>query len=573
MMTGFIPTFNELKKLVKKVDRTNKPKFRVALLGNFTTQLLKTAIDGMGLHHSIDLEIYEADYDQINQEVYNPESHLYKFKPDWIIVLQDNQVLKQNYLYQQNNNFYEDYIQPIETLIQNTGARCIINNLYLEKDEIFGSYSSKVEESFSYQIMKTNFHLNQFLKSNGSIFMIDLAGLMTRIGTNSALDNRMMVNASLPYALDFIPLMAYDIVKVINNSNGKFNKCLILDLDNTTWGGIVGDDGMEGIQIGDLGQGKAFKQLQIWAKALKQRGVILAVCSKNEEIIAKEPFQSHPEMILKLEDIAVFVANWKTKVENIKYIQELLNIGFDSMVFLDDNPMERDIVRKHIPTINVPDLPKDPSEYLTYLKGLDLFSTMNYDTGDKDRTAQYQIEAKRVKQRETFTSMKDYLSSLEMEAVIADFDSFHKSRIAQLTQRSNQFNPRTQRYTEEEIVQIMEDKKYLTKYVMLKDKFGDYGLISNIILKKEDNILFIENWVMSCRVFKRKVEKMIMNEVFKIASNEGVHIIKAEYIPTKKNIFAKDLFKNMGFNDINNGHYELKVSDYQFTEHQITIKD
>ena len=173
-------------------------------------------------------------------------------------------------------------------------------------------------------------------------------------------------------------------------------------------------------------------------------------------------------MILKLEYIALFVANWKTKVENIKYIQEILNIGFDSMVFLDDNPMERDIVRKHIPSFTAPDLPEDPSEYLTYLKGLDLFSTVNYDTGDKDRTAQYQIEAKRVKQKETFTSMNDYVSSLEIEVVIADFDSFHKSRIAQL---SNQFNPRTQRYTEEDIVQIMEDKKYLNKYVILKDKF------------------------------------------------------------------------------------------------------
>ena len=235
---------------------------------------------------------------------------------------------------------------------------------------------------------------------------------------------------------------------------------MILDLDNTTWGGIIGDDGMENIQIGSLGIGKAFSEFQYWIKKLKNRGIIVAVCSKNTESVAKEPFEKHPDMVLRLSDISVFIANWDNKVDNIRQIQSILNIGFDSMVFLDDNPFERNIVRENIPEICVPELPEDPANYLEYLYGLNLFETVSFSNEDSARTKLYQIEAERAKVQKKFTNEDDFLKNLEMVSVIEPFNKFNTPRMAQLSQRTNQFNLRTIRYSEADIERISKSKDY-----------------------------------------------------------------------------------------------------------------
>jgi len=571
-----IPSFSILKKLYKKKSLKIGKSIKLAILSDFASQLLNVAIQGMAEALEVDLEVYEADFGQIEMQIQNPESELYEFEPDWVLIFSNNNSLKNSFYKSKNPTaFGEEYLASIEEyydLIQSRlGAKCLFANYYNEKDMVFGSFGYKVPESYAFQLSKINAGITDFIANKGNGYLLDIASLVSFVGQKDALDPRMLVNASLPFHIDFLATISYDVVKLIYNLSGKFAKCLILDLDNTMWGGIIGDDGLEQIQIGDIGIGKAFKQLQIWAKALKERGVIIAVCSKNEEDAAMEPFEKHPEMVLRMEDISVFVANWKTKVENIKYIQEVLNIGFDSIVFLDDNPMERDIVRQHIKDITVPDLPEDPSEYIPYLEHLNLFSTVNYSSNDKDRTSQYQDEAKRLKQKNSFANIDDYLYSLEMEAVIKPFDEFYKPRIAQLTQRSNQFNPRTIRYSEEYLDKLMGDLQYETRYFLLKDKFGEYGLISNIILKKEDDSLFIENWVMSCRVLKRKVEQVVINEVIKIAKYLNLSKVRAEYIATPKNKLVKDLYREMGFDEVTENKYEIEVSSYIHQEHQIKI--
>jgi FkbH-like protein len=324
-------------------------------------------------------------------------------------------------------------------------------------------------------------------------------------------------------------------------------KCVILDLDNTLWGGIIGDDGMENIQIGELGIGKAFTNLQMWLKQLKQRGIILAVCSKNDETIVREPFEKHPDMILKLSDIAVFVANWDNKVQNINYIQSILNIGFDSMVFLDDNPFERNMVKTHIPYITVPDLPEDPSEYLTYLRSCNLFETASFTPEDEQRTQQYQEEAQRAVVQKQCINEDEFLLSLNMHSVVKPFDKFSIPRVSQLTQRSNQFNLRTIRYTEEEISAIADSDEHITLDFTLEDKYGDYGLISIIILKKQSDALFIDTWIMSCRVLKRGMEKFVLNQIAQQASKIGVKKIIGEYLPTAKNGLVKGHYNELGF--------------------------
>jgi FkbH-like protein len=348
--------------------------------------------------------------------------------------------------------------------------------------------------------------------------------------------------------VDSLPIIAARTVEIINALNGKFKKCLIVDLDNTMWGGVIGDDGIENIQIGNLGIGKAFSEFQYWIKKLQSRGIIIAICSKNSENIAKEPFEHHPEMVIHLEDIAVFIANWENKPDNIRQIQSILNIGFDSMVFLDDNSFERNIVRESIPEIEVPELPDDPAEYLEFLYKLNLFETISYSKEDSERTKLYKVEAERNMGQLKFMNEADFLKSLNMISDVQIITKFNTPRIAQLTQRSNQFNLRTIRYDEAEITRLSLSNNFHTFAFTLDDKFGELGLISVVILKREnETTLFIDTWLMSCRVLKRGMEDFVLNFLIDFSKEKGYSQLKGEYIPTKKNEIVKDHFYNLNF--------------------------
>jgi FkbH-like protein len=333
------------------------------------------------------------------------------------------------------------------------------------------------------------------------------------------------------------------------------------------WGGTIGDDGLEHIQLGDLGIGKAFSELQAWLKQLKERGIILAVCSKNDEQVAKEAFERHPDMVLRLDDIAVFVANWQNKVDNINYIQAVLNIGFESVVYLDDSPFERRMVKQAIPALTIPELPEDPADYLDELRSLNLFETPSLSHTDAMRTRQYQEEAKRVSLLQTYDSEDAFLASLGMVSEARPFDRFHVPRIAQLTQRSNQFNLRTVRYTERDVERIMNDPMYLTLYFTLKDEVGEYGLISVVILRRDTGFVFIENWLMSCRVLKRGMEEFALNNIMRVATEAGFGKVVGEYIPTRKNQLVRDHYARLGF-VADNGLWALETGNYiQKTTH------
>jgi len=335
-------------------------------------------------------------------------------------------------------------------------------------------------------------------------------------------------------------------------------------LDNTLWGGVIGDDGLAGIEIGALGKGHVFSNLQRWIKQLKEYGIILAVCSKNEEDIAKEPFSKHKEMILSLSDISVFVANWNDKATNIKLIQESLNIGMDSIVFLDDNPFERNLIREKFPDIEVPELPKDPSTWLGFLQRENYFDTVSYTKFGSDRTKFYQAEIERKKLGQTFETIDDYLKSLGMIGEARHFEPFWYSRIAQLTQRSNQFNLRTVRYNEDEIQRIAEDRHYITLYYTLRDKFGDHGLVSVVILEKIANDeLFVDTWLMSCRVLKRGMEEFVINHMVQTAFDYGFETISSEYLSTTKNQMVKDIYETMGFSRMSDHTFRLNISSFQ----------
>lgn len=561
-------SFNELKRNLKK-DTSFCKKIKVSILTENSGQLLSQAIKGYGVEFAYDIEINECGYNEVNLQVFEPNSQLNNFASDYIIIVPSVQKLLTHFYSKslpEKNVFAEHQINYwdniVEVLNSKSNAKIILCN-YLEiNDAVFGNYSSKVASSFLFQLRKINFELMLLSQHKANLFINDVLSLQTQCGLPFILDNKFYINADITFSIDFLPYLTKNILDIIKSIDGKIKKCLILDLDDTIWGGVIGDDGVEGIQIGDLGIGKAYTEIQLWAKQLKERGIILAVCSKNSENVAKEPFEVHPDMVLKLDDISVFVANWETKVDNIKHIQSILNIGFDSMVFIDDNPFERNLVSENIEEITVPNLPEDPADYLSYLRSLNLFETASFTHEDLVRTDQYREEAKRAVFRKSFVNEGEYLGGLNMVTKVEGFNKFNTPRVSQLTQRSNQFNLRTTRYSENEIEAIGISKDHIPFSFTLSDNFGEHGLICVVILKVLPiNDLFIDTWLMSCRVLKRGMENFVLNCLVLKAKEIGCKTIVGEYIQSSKNLIVQKHYEDLGFKKKEN-YWVLEVDNY-----------
>lgn len=570
-------TFQQLKKL-SKTDASALPQYSLAVLGDCATQHLATALRGYGISVGIRLNVFDADYDQIDAQVMAPDSELYRFAPQGVLLQMCTEKLQEAFYDrppEARASFAEDTYARIRQIWSRIGSRIPATvlqcNFPLIDDGVFGQFGNKTEQSFLFQQRKLNYLLMQGCQEAKNTFLIDLDALQTALGRSTFADPKLYYVAKMPISLAALPAAAKLVVDVVRSLQGAVKKCLVLDLDNTLWGGVIGDDGLSGIQIGELGTGHAFSDFQKWLKELKNRGILLTVCSKNNEDTAKEPFEKHPEMVLRLEDFSMFVANWEDKARNIRTIQQALNIGMDSMVFLDDNPFERELVRTMIPEITVPELPEDPALYLQYLRGLDLFETASYSREDAGRTEQYREKAQRAAFEAAFQSYDDYLEALQMRASAAAFDPFHYPRIAQLTQRSNQFNLRTVRYTEAEIEALAQDDSRIGLYFTLKDKFGDHGLISVVVLEKQpEDTLFISEWLMSCRVLKRGMEEFIVDKILSVAAQQGFRRVVGEYIPTPKNAMVKDLYEQLGFSRLENGRFQAEVSGFPYHETFIT---
>ena len=576
-------TLRELKRLAGEVPCT--PKYKIAILGDTATQLLTTAVKGEAVARGLALDIYEAEYNQIERQLLDPTSDLYQFDASIVIIFQSTHKLCEHHSLlaaDKQELVAEERLAFLTSICENPAfadKKIIYFNYPEIEDTVFGSYANKVEASFSFQVRKLNYELMLLSKQYPNLFICDIAGLQNLFGRQFMFSPNVYMSTEMVLSVNALPYVASRVVDIIGAIRGQFKKCLILDLDNTVWGGVIGDDGLEGIELGHgLGIGKAFTEFQMWVKKLKQRGIIICVASKNNEETAKEPFEKHPDMVLKLDDIAVFMANWETKVDNIRAIQGILNIAFDSMVFLDDNPFERNMVRENIPGITVPELPEDPGKYLEYLYSLNLFETASYSQADKDRTRQYQVEARRVSLAKTFTNEADFLKSLDMVSTVSGFTKFNTPRVAQLSQRSNQFNLRTIRYTEADITSMAENSDVIDLSFTLEDKFGDNGLIAVVIMNKQDDeTLFVDTWFMSCRVLKRGMENFTLNTMVECAKKRGYKRIIGEYLPTPKNKMVEQHYPNLGFAPLEvaseGAKYVLNVDSYKPRECYITKKE
>ncbi len=337
--------------------------------------------------------------------------------------------------------------------------------------------------------------------------------------------------------------------RLLAAGQGRSAKCLVLDLDNTLWGGVVGDDGLEGIVIGQgSASGEAYLAFQEYCRELARRGVILAVCSKNDEANALEPFERHPEMALKRADIACFVANWSDKAANLRQVAAELNIGLDSLVFVDDNPFERNLIRRELPMVAVPEVSEDPVSFIAAIADAGYFEALSVTEEDRERTAQYHGNRARDALRASITDMDSYLRGLEMQLVWRPFDRIGLARTVQLINKSNQFNLTTRRYTDQEVLAVMDDPAAFGLQLRLIDRFGDNGVIAIVIGRlRDDRDLLIDTWLMSCRVLGRQVEPTTLNLIADQARRLGARRLVGDYIPTKKNGMVKDHYTKLGF--------------------------
>lgn len=574
-LSDFLPQldYNKLLAASRKLKSdAAKPVIKLALLSDAATQqfvpILRAILDQCGFS----AEIYEGAFDGIELEVYDPSSKLYVFDPDVVVLLYATQALRTSFSKRHTAaEFIADTLAKITGVWKAIQSRCratvIQSTFALPRERYFGNFDLKVPDSLYSVVLALNAGIAEAARLQGGVLLHDVEGVASMIGRSRFFDDRFWDLWKTFCALEFLPHVAQNLVDVLIAMRGRVVKCVVLDLDNTLWGGVIGDDGLDGIRLNAHGEGEAWYRLQLFLRELRQRGIVLAVCSKNDEKNALLPFQSHPDMVLQQDDITVFMANWNDKAKNIRNIQEILNIGFDSMVFLDDNPFERNLVRELVPGVIVPELPDDPSEYVRFLTELNLFETTTFSAEDLRRVEMYKQEAERRVEASNYSSVEEFLESLDMRIVVSQFDSFHLPRIAQLMQRSNQFNLTTRRRSQAECERMMQEGSILPLYVKLSDRLGDHGLISVVILQVDGADLHITDWLMSCRVLQRGVQQYVMNEVFAFAASKGLTRVFGRYIPTAKNGMVRDFFRDFEFSRLSEENGEtvwcMQVEDYK----------
>jgi FkbH-like protein len=441
------------------------------------------------------------------------------------------------------------YLQVLHNGIKaNSNAVCIFQTFAPPVETLFGSLDRALPGTLRSLIDGINGQLAAYVLGSGDV-LLDAAALAETVGLANWHNPQLWNMAKFSFSDEYIPLYADHVARIVAAVRGKSGKVLILDLDNTIWGGVIGDDGLEGIRLarGDAA-GEAHLAVQQLALDLRERGIVLAVSSKNSDEIARTPFEKHPDMLLKLEHIAIFQANWNDKATNIQAIADELSLGLDSMVFLDDNPVERGLVRQLLPQVAVPELPEDPAYYARTLAAGGYFEAVTFVTEDLKRAGFYQDNARRARLQKNVGGVDAYLASLEMTIAFQPFDATGRARIVQLINKSNQYNLTTRRYTDPEVAEAENDPEVFTMQIRLADIFGDNGMISVIICRPvESGVWEIDTWLMSCRVLGRKVEHMVLREMLQHARSAGIRKLIGIYRPTDRNHLVVDHYAKLGF--------------------------
>ncbi len=540
------------KELLLKENFTPK---KIAILSGSTIGEIQNVLELFLLDNGIKPEFLIGDFNRYYEEIMFNDADLMKFAPDYIYIHTTNKNIENLPLPSDNedavNEKLENEFNRLVAVYEKAlsfGAIVLINNFEMPFYRMFGNKDVTVNQGVVNFTLKLNLKISEYVNSKDNIYINDINYLSGLIGLDNwfSLENWYLYKYAL--SVDKIPDLCFSLSNIIKSTLGKNKKSVILDLDNTLWGGVIGDDGADGIQIGkENPSGMSYTEFQYYLKHLSSLGIMLNVCSKNEHDIAKTGFDLRKDAPLSYEDFISFKANWNPKHENIENIAAEINIGIDSFVFIDDNPAEREIVRQHISSISVPEV-KSPEDYIKAIDRNGFFEITTFTKDDAKRNDMYKQNVKRAAVQNSFTDYKAYLLSLNMSGDIGHFSQAHSERITQLINKTNQFNFTTKRYTQSEVEEIIEDKtNNISIYANLVDKFGDNGITTCLIAPIKDGVVNIDLWVMSCRVFKRDLEFAVFDYLISRCKELGVKKITANYIPTAKNIIIKDFYETLGF--------------------------
>ncbi|MGO9469313.1 MAG: HAD-IIIC family phosphatase [Isosphaeraceae bacterium] len=528
---------------------------RLAILGGPTTTQLRQLIEVFLAGAGMDGEIYEADYGLFRQEILTPGSGLDRFQPTFVFLATGaRDVARRPGMDHEEDAVARlaalelaDWAHLWETANARWNAIVLQNNFEIAPGGVLGHHALRHPAAWEHYLER----LNRLLADRAPSYVVlhDQRGLAAEAGARDWFDPRFYLEFKMPCGPECLVAYAHSVVSLVRAAVGRSKKARVLDLDNPLWGGRVGDLGAGGIRLGQgSGEGEAFVAFQRYAKELRERGILLAVCSKNDEDKAREPFEKREDMVLRLADFSCFIANWENKVDNLREIAERLDLKLDSFVFVDDNPAERAVVRRFLPEVAVPDLPEDPAGFIQALALHRYFETIALTSEDAARARYYAENARRKDLAARTCDLTSFLASLEMRMKVEPVSDLNIERVTQLLNKSNQFNLTTRRYTLPQVREIAAAADWRTLTFSLKDKLGDNGLISVILLRKKDqDSLVIDTWVMSCRVLQRGVEEFARNELVELAREEGRARILGTYIPTSKNSMVEHHYARLGF--------------------------
>jgi FkbH-like protein len=531
---------------------------RLAVLRSFTVEPLIPLLRAAAFANSIDLSVYLSPFNAYAQEVLNENSSLYRFKPEVaILAVQTRDVapeLWESFTEQteEERTAAEDRVAGgfrtwIQAFRSKSKAHLVVHNLELPALPAQGMLDAQSETSQGVAIHEVNQELRRIARACTGVYIFDYDSLVARHGRCRWHDERKWLTMRMPVAAENLVHLAKEWLGFIHPLVGKICKALVTDLDNTLWGGVIGEDGIEGIQLGLEYPGASYRSLQRAMIDLYNRGIILAICSKNNPSDAMEMLEKHPGMLLRPEHFASLRINWKDKAENLREIAAELNIGIDSLAFLDDNPVERERIRTALPEVTIIELPDDPMEFARALRSAPAFERLALSEEDRERGRYYAEQRQRVELERDATTLEDFYQSLDQEVKIAAITGDALVRVAQLTQKTNQFNLTTRRYSEQQIAELTASADWRVYAAWVKDRFGDNGLVGVVITHDTDGVCEIDTFLMSCRVVGRTVETAILSFLAESALCRGLKRLEGWYLPTKKNDLAKEFYPTHQF--------------------------
>ena len=538
-------------------------KIKIGFISSFTINGLPEVLKIKCHEKKISCQTYLGPYNQFNQEILDKDSSLYKFQPDMTFLLLDIRSVFDDFFYfpysaetLQKQEFIKQKIDELKNLMttftKNSKSKLIISNLNVPFYSPYGIAESKSKFGFHDMVLLFNSLLKEQIQGFDSVFMYDFNSFVTKYGEENIFNFQNYFFGDIKIALNYLPNLGEFLMSYVIAFFGISKKCIVLDLDNILWGGIIGEDSFDEISLGPQPPGNVFYEFQRFIKALTQRGIILAINSRNNFEDAMKVIREHPYMILREDDFSCIVINWGDKVQNIREIAKKLNIGLDSLVFFDDDPVNREYVKRELPQILVPELPSDPAEYSKILLSLNDFNSFEITNEDFKRKEMYSQQEKRLELEKSSSNLEDFLKTLGLHVILEKANSFTIPRISQLTLKTNQFNLTTKRYQKEDIEKFAQSDDVLIVSAKVSDKFGDNGITGVCIVKKPNKKEWlIDTFLLSCRIMGREIEKVIMNHIIEQANKNNVDFIKAQFIPTAKNSPIQDFLPSCGFEKIN----------------------